>query len=211
MRRGRRNHHRQDQYAGWASVRTNYNPLFGATRNAFDTTRSAGARAAVRRWRWPCHAAVADGSDFGGSLRNPAAWNNILWLRPSQGRVPSNPVPDAFMSQLRRTVRCVAPCRGPRPPAFRPGRLECRRPRLSLPSPVRFEDRLDEAAVPARNRWLGDFADILPWKTVGPTLQVGSRLPRRPRLHVEAHGAGFRLRSPCGVPSWCLRQFLDGR
>ena len=33
---------------------------------------------------------VADGSDYGGSLRNPAGWNNVFALRPSIGRVPSN-------------------------------------------------------------------------------------------------------------------------
>ena len=31
---------------------------------------------------------IADGSDTGGSLRNPAAWNNVVGFRPSPGRVP---------------------------------------------------------------------------------------------------------------------------
>jgi amidase len=43
---------------------------------------------------------VADGSDFMGSLRNPAAWNNVFGLRPSQGRVPMAPVPEVWISQL---------------------------------------------------------------------------------------------------------------
>ena len=32
---------------------------------------------------------VADGTDYGGSLRNPAGWNNVFGFRPSLGRVPS--------------------------------------------------------------------------------------------------------------------------
>jgi amidase len=43
---------------------------------------------------------VADGSDFAGSLRNPAGWNNIYGFRPSSGRVPHGPVPEAFLQQL---------------------------------------------------------------------------------------------------------------
>jgi amidase len=43
---------------------------------------------------------VADGSDFMGSLRNPAAWNHVFGLRPSQGRVPLWPAPDTWVSQL---------------------------------------------------------------------------------------------------------------
>ena len=34
---------------------------------------------------------VADGSDYGGSLRNPAGWNNVFALRPSIGHVPTTP------------------------------------------------------------------------------------------------------------------------
>jgi amidase len=78
-----------------------YNPVFGVTRNAFDPSRTAGgssggAAVAVALRMLP----VADGSDFGGSLRNPAAYNNIYGFRPSQGRVPAWPAVDAFFSQL---------------------------------------------------------------------------------------------------------------
>jgi len=44
--------------------------------------------------------AVADGSDFMGSLRNPAGWNNVYGMRPSQGRVPNWPLVDAYVAQL---------------------------------------------------------------------------------------------------------------
>ena len=69
-----------------------FNPVFGATGNAYDPALSAGgssggAAVALALGFQP----LADGSDMGGSLRNPAAWNNVVGLRPSPGRVPSYP------------------------------------------------------------------------------------------------------------------------
>jgi amidase len=66
-----------------------YNPVYGITRNAYDQSRSAGgssggAAAALALRMVP----FADGSDFGGSLRNPAGWNNVFGFRTSIGRVP---------------------------------------------------------------------------------------------------------------------------
>jgi amidase len=92
-----------------------FNEVFGATRNPFDLSRTAGgssggAAAALATHLLP----VADGSDFMGSLRNPAAWNNVFGFRPSQGRVPMWPAADAYISQLGtegpmgRTVQDVA-------------------------------------------------------------------------------------------------------
>src|SRR5215831_15970810 len=68
-----------------------YNPVYGSTRNAYDQSRSAGgssggAAVALALRMVP----FADGSDFGGSLRNPAGWNNVLGFRTSIGRVPRN-------------------------------------------------------------------------------------------------------------------------
>ena len=91
------------------------NPLFGATRNAWDSSvtaggSSGGAAVCLAQRLLP----VADGSDFMGSLRNPAGWNHLFGLRPSQGRVPAWPKPDVFVSQfgtdgpMGRTVRDVA-------------------------------------------------------------------------------------------------------
>jgi len=78
-----------------------YNPVFGATGNAWDARLSAGgssggAAAALALRMLP----VADGSDMGGSLRNPAAFNHVFGFRPSQGRVPHYPRLDAFADQL---------------------------------------------------------------------------------------------------------------
>ena len=46
---------------------------------------------------------VADGSDYMGSLRNPAAWNNVFGFRPSLGRVPAVPANDTSPNIPRRT------------------------------------------------------------------------------------------------------------
>ena len=78
-----------------------YNTVFGTTTNAWDPTRSAGgssggAAVSLALRLQP----VADGSDMMGSLRNPAAFNNVFGLRPSAGRVPQGPPADQFIQQL---------------------------------------------------------------------------------------------------------------
>ena len=67
-----------------------YNPVFGTTLNAYDQTKtcggsSGGAAVALALRMLP----VADGSDHGGSLRNPAVLNNVFGFGTSFGRVPS--------------------------------------------------------------------------------------------------------------------------
>jgi amidase len=69
-----------------------FNPVYGITRNACDPTRTAGgssggAAVALALDMVP----VADGSDYGGSLRNPAGWNNVYGFRTTIGRVPLAP------------------------------------------------------------------------------------------------------------------------
>ncbi|MGZ4479007.1 MAG: amidase [Nocardioidaceae bacterium] len=76
----------------WAAGSHTFNPIFGTTRNPFDLSRSAGgssggAAAALASGMVP----LADGSDMGGSLRNPASFCNVVGLRPSVGRVPAWP------------------------------------------------------------------------------------------------------------------------
>jgi len=68
-----------------------YNSVYGATRNPYDLTRSAGgssggAAVALALRMLP----VADGTDYGGSLRNPAGWNNVFGFRTSFGRLPAD-------------------------------------------------------------------------------------------------------------------------
>ena len=66
-----------------------FNPVFGTTRNPYATGRtcggsSGGAAVAVACGMLP----VADGTDMGGSLRNPASWSNVVGFRTSPGRIP---------------------------------------------------------------------------------------------------------------------------
>jgi amidase len=88
-----------------------FNPVFGATRNPYDATRtpggsSGGAAAALAAGLHP----IADGSDMGGSLRNPASFCNVVGLRPAPGRVPTYPsqTPWATMSVQGPMARTVA-------------------------------------------------------------------------------------------------------
>jgi amidase len=136
--------------------------VFGATRNAYDPSRSAGgssggAAVALATRMLP----VADGSDFMGSLRNPAGWNNIFGMRPSQGRVPMWPAQDAWVAQLStegpmgRTVRDLALLLDTQ------AGYDVRAP-LSIADGARFDGELagfDCKAV--RIGWLGDLEGYL--------------------------------------------------
>ena len=69
-----------------------FNTVFGATKNPWNVSKtcggsSGGAAVAVASGMLP----FADGSDMGGSLRNPANFCGVVGLRPSPGRVPSYP------------------------------------------------------------------------------------------------------------------------
>ena len=91
-----------------------FNRVFGATRNPYDLTKtcggsSGGAAAALATGMIP----IADGSDLGGSLRNPASFCNVVGLRPSPGRVPRWPSPAPWFGfnvhgPMARTVGDVA-------------------------------------------------------------------------------------------------------
>lgn len=91
-----------------------YNNVYGTTFNPYDLTKSSGgssggAGAALAAGLIP----IADGSDLGGSLRNPANFNNIVALRPTVGLVPTAPNPAPFYGfsvkgPMARTVADVA-------------------------------------------------------------------------------------------------------
>jgi amidase len=69
-----------------------FNQVFGVTRNPYDLQRTCGGSSGGSAVALACGmVSLADGSDFGGSLRAPAAWCNVAGLRPSPGRVPSYP------------------------------------------------------------------------------------------------------------------------
>jgi len=91
-----------------------FNRVFGATRNPYDLSRtcggsSGGAAVALAAGMIP----IADGSDMGGSLRNPASFCNVVGLRPSPGRVPGYPKANAWETlgvagPMGRTAQDVA-------------------------------------------------------------------------------------------------------
>jgi amidase len=89
-----------------------FNPVFGATRNPYDVTKtcggsSGGAATALAARMLP----IADGSDMGGSLRNPPAFCNVVGLRPSPGRVASDSSswsPLSVSGPIARTVADLA-------------------------------------------------------------------------------------------------------
>lgn len=91
-----------------------YNTVYGTTVSPYDRTKSAGgssggAAAALATGMLP----IADGTDLGGSLRNPASFNNIVALRPTVGLVPAAPNEFPFLGfgvkgPLARTTTDVA-------------------------------------------------------------------------------------------------------
>ena len=93
MQRRRLHRHRQDQRARVRSRVAHvqrglrHDPQPVRPRRAPPGGSSGGAAVALATRMLP----VADGSDYMGSLRNPAAWNNVFGFRPSQGRVPGCP------------------------------------------------------------------------------------------------------------------------
>ncbi|WP_280919542.1 amidase [Cupriavidus sp. AcVe19-1a] len=147
-----------------------FNTVYGATRNPYDATRcaggsSGGAAAALAMRMLP----VADGSDFGGSLRNPAGYCNVYGFRPSMGRVPYGPTAEVFLQQLGyegpmgRTVADVALLlatqSGPDPRT--PLALE-RDATLARLTPDNVMVTLDADLKGKRVAWLGNWDGYLP-------------------------------------------------
>ena len=91
-----------------------FNEVFGVTSNPYDTSKtcggsSGGAAVALAARMLP----IADGSDLGGSLRNPASFCNVVGFRPSGGRVPTVPscnlwMPMATKGPMARTVSDIS-------------------------------------------------------------------------------------------------------
>ncbi|MBO9444746.1 amidase [Ruegeria sp. R14_0] len=140
-----------------------FNPVYGATRNPYDPARtcggsSGGAAVALATGM----VALADGSDMMGSLRNPAAWNNVYGFRPSWGRVPPEPAGDVFLHQLS-TLGPMA--RSPEDLAVLLDVVSGSDPRhpadVSSPpvSPVRAADLTGN-----RIGWLSDWGGALPFE-----------------------------------------------
>jgi amidase len=105
---------------------------------------------------------VADGSDFMGSLRNPAGCNHVFGMRPSQGRVPMLPAQDVFIAQLGtegpmgRHVRDVAMLLSTQAGAHPSSPLSL------TDDPAVFAGTLDMDPKGQRIGWLGNLQGYLP-------------------------------------------------
>ena len=83
-----------------------FNTVFGATHNPWDLTKTCGGSSGGAAVALACGLVpVADGSDTGGSLRNPAAFCNVVGFRPSVGRVPDPKA--AFAWSTLSTTGCL--------------------------------------------------------------------------------------------------------
>ena len=137
-----------------------FNKVFGATRNPYDQSKtcggsSGGAAVALASGMLP----LADGSDMGGSLRNPAAFCNVVGFRPTPGLVPSYPTTNAWatlstLGPMARTVEDVAlflsTIAGPDP----------RSPISRQVDPSSFRQGLARDFKNTRIAWCMDFADL---------------------------------------------------
>jgi amidase len=91
-----------------------FNTVFGRTLNPYDLTKTCGGSSGGAAVALACGLVpLADGSDMGGSLRNPASFCNVVGLRPSPGRVPTWPYSTGWFTlavdgPMARTVADVA-------------------------------------------------------------------------------------------------------
>ena len=140
-----------------------YNPVHGTTKSAYDPKLTAGGSSGGAACGLATHMLpVADGSDMMGSLRNPAAFNNVVGFRPSQGRVPALPSNDLFYQQLstdgpmgrnaQDTIRLLETMAG----------YDSRSP-LSLRDVIPSYDRFRKVNLAGyRIGWMGDYQKYLP-------------------------------------------------
>jgi amidase len=147
----------------WGLGSHTYNPVYGITRNAYDQTRSAGgssggAAVGLALRMLP----VADGTDYAGSLRNPAGWNNVFGFRTSYGRVPAEGR-DPFMptmgvgGPMARNVTDLALLL-----SVQAG-YDARAP-LSIPGDgAAFRGPLERDLKGTRIAWAGDYGGYIPY------------------------------------------------
>jgi amidase len=137
-----------------------YNRVFGTTLNPYDLTKSAGgssggAGAALASGMLP----IADGSDLGGSLRNPANFNNVVALRPTVGLVPIAPDPLPLLGfgvngPMARSVSDVAWLLGVMAGA------DDRDPSCFPSDSSRFQQPLDRDLTGVRVAWCPDLGGL---------------------------------------------------
>jgi amidase len=165
-----------------------FNPVFGVTRNPYELSRtsggsSGGGATALASGMVP----IADGSDLGGSVRNPPNFNNVVGLRPSPGRIPRYPSEQPWntlsvLGPMARTVQDTAlllsVMAGPDP----------RDPISISESPERFMEPLDRDWKGCRIAWSPDLGQFPVQRAVIDVIQ--DALPRFTELGCtieEAH------------------------
>ena len=182
-----------------------FNPVFGATCNPYDLGRSCGgssggAAVALATGMVP----IADGSDLGGSLRNPASFCNVVGFRPSPGRVPAWPALDAWsplavLGPMARSVGDAAlllsAIAGPDP-----------RAPIAIAEPGdRFAAPLDADFHGTRVAWSRNLGRYPVEPAVTQTLDA-----QRPSSRASA--ASSRTASPtCATPTPSFRRCAPGR
>ena len=141
-----------------------YNPVYGVTRNAYDQSRSAGGSSGGAAVALALRMApLADGSDYGGSLRNPAGWNNVFGFRTSYGRVPTE-ARDAWLptmgvaGPMARSVPDLALLLGVQ------AGYDARLPLSMAGDAGEISGRLQRDFKGARIAWGGDFNGYLPYE-----------------------------------------------
>jgi amidase len=137
-----------------------FNPVFGATRNPWDLSKTCGGSSGGAAVALACGMApLADGTDFGGSLRNPASFCSVVGFRPSPGRVPNVPTKSGWNAinvcgPMARTVEDVAlflsAIAGP----------DARAPLSIHESGSRFAQPLGRDCTGLRIAWCSDFAGL---------------------------------------------------
>ncbi len=141
-----------------------YNPVYGATRNAYDQSRSAGgssggAAVSLALRMLP----VADGSDYGGSLRNPAGWNNVFGFRTSTGLVPTDAL-DAWLPSMSVTGPMARNVPDLAMLLSVQAGYDARAPLSTLGDGSSFQRRLETDIKGKRIAWSGDFQGYLPFE-----------------------------------------------
>jgi amidase len=137
-----------------------FNPVFGVTRNPYDLTRTCGGSSGGGAVALACGMVpIADGSDLGGSVRNPPSFNNVVGLRPSPGRIPRYPAEQPWnrlgvLGPMARRVQDAAlllsVMAGPDP-----------RDPLSIPEdPSRFRSSLERDLKGCRIAWSPDLGQF---------------------------------------------------
>ncbi len=160
-----------------------FNPVFGITRNPYDLGSTCGGSSGGGAVALACGMTpIADGSDLGGSVRNPPNFNNVVGLRPSPGRIPRYPSEQPWntlsvLGPMARTVSDTAlllsVMAGP----------DARDPISISESPERFLEPLERTFDGCRIAWSPDLGQFPVQKVVTDVIE--GALPRFAELGCE--------------------------